>query len=80
MRKTRLELDTLAVESFTTTVEGVEARGTVEGHLIEPTPPERPCTCNPTDLCKTAYYWCGTGQHTIHSCDYTYNGSCAVTA
>lgn len=79
MAANKLRLDTLHVESFPTTVEAIDTRGTVEGREIEPTPPVRPCTCNPTDLCKTAYYHCGTGPFTIHSCDYTYNGSCAVT-
>jgi hypothetical protein len=80
MRKTRLELDTLAVESFDTTSVDGGTRGTVNGREIEPTPPEYPCTCRHSDLCKTAYYYCGTGPYTIYSCDYTQNGSCAVTA
>jgi hypothetical protein len=79
MRKTRLELDTLAVVSFDTATLPSDARGTVQAHDIEPTPPEYPCTCEPSDLCKTAYYHCGTGPYTIYSCDYTQNGSCAVT-
>jgi hypothetical protein len=80
MRKTRLELDTLAVESFDTTALTRDGRGTVQAHEIEPTPPEYACTCRHSDLCKTAYYYCGTGPYTIYSCDYTQNGSCAVTA
>ncbi|HYH81978.1 MAG TPA: hypothetical protein VEX86_19385 [Longimicrobium sp.] len=79
MRKTRLELETLSVESFDTTAAARDERGTVHAHEIEPTPPEYPCTCAPSDLCKTAYYYCGTGPHTIHSCDYTLNGSCPAT-
>jgi hypothetical protein len=74
----KLRLDTLLVDSFPTTDEGSETRGTVMGRGPEPTPPLHPCTCNPTDLCKTAYYWCGTGPYTIYSCDYTHNGSCAA--
>ena len=81
MKKTRLDLSALEVDSFPTTTPEIEGEGTVNGHFgPEPTPPVRPCTCNPTDLCKTAYYHCGTGQFSIYSCDYTYNGSCAVTA
>ena len=33
MKKLRLELDDLAVESFSTSREGREERGTVQGHL-----------------------------------------------
>ena len=77
----KLQLDTLSVESFETTPAAAEKRGTVNAHEGDPapTPPAYPCTCGPTDLCKTAYYHCGTGHYTIYSCDYTYNGSCAVT-
>ena len=79
MRKTRLELDALSVDSFATTPEGAGGQGTVRAQeSIQPTPPEYPCTCRYTDLCKTAYYYCGTGPYTIYSCDYTHNGSCAV--
>lgn len=80
MRKTKLELDTLRVDSFDTTAATRDGQGTVHAHEIEPTPPEYPCTCRHSDLCKTAYYYCGTGPYTIYSCDYTQNGSCAVTA
>lgn len=80
--KTKLDLDQLAVDSFETTSGPDEARGTVHAHDAtqgcNPTPPEYPCTCAATCLCKTAYYHCGTGPHTIYSCDYTYNGSCTA--
>jgi hypothetical protein len=67
MRK-KLSLDALEVESFETgTAE--EKRGTVHAHADG-------CTCVKTCLCRTAYYHCGTGPHTIHSCDYTHNDSC----
>ncbi|HSU15092.1 hypothetical protein [Longimicrobium sp.] len=77
-RKKKLDMDALAVDSFQTT-EAEEGRGTVHARGIEPTPPEYACTCANTCLCKTAYYHCGTGYYTIYSCDYTQNGSCAVT-
>lgn len=67
-RKLSLDLDRLAVESFVTEPNPKEARGTVQGHA--------PCTCLVTCLCPTAYYHCGTGPHTIHSCDYSHNASC----
>ena len=76
MKKTRLSLDTLAVDTFTA------GQGTVHAHEIQPTPPEYdvPCTCALTCLCKTAYYNCGTGYYTIYSCDYTANASCLTPA
>ena len=77
-RKKKLDVDALSVDSFPTTA-AEDGRGTVHAHEIEPTPPAYPCTCANTCLCKTAYYNCGTGPYTIYSCDYTHNGSCAVT-
>jgi hypothetical protein len=72
MKKLRLRVDTLKVESFgTDRAEG--GAGTVRGH-------KPACTCYDSCLCPTAYYHCGTGPHTIHSCDYTYNDSCERTA
>ena len=82
MRK-KLSLEALEVDSFTTTPDDAVERGTVHGHggdAPQPTPPEyeaaAPCTCYASCLCRTAYYNCGTGPHTIHSCDFTYNQSC----
>lgn len=85
-RKLSLEIGALAVESFPTT----PARGTDGGTVLGaesdsdvpvPTPPVYAdfCTCDDTCLCRTAYYHCGTGPATIHSCKYTYNDSCFVT-
>ena len=68
MRK-KLSLDALAVESFETGA-AEDERGTVHAHAGDG------CTCVKTCLCRTAYYHCGTGPHTIHSCDYTFNDSC----
>lgn len=76
--KKKLDLDSLSVDSFETS-EADAGEGTVHAHQIEPTPPEYPCTCAYSCLCKTAYYHCGTGYYTIYSCDYTANTSCAVT-
>jgi hypothetical protein len=47
MRKIRLDLGTLAVESFDTSRLKEEARGTVEAHS------GRPCTPPNTNLCPT---------------------------
>lgn len=68
MTKKKLSLDALKVESFDTG-SVAEERGTVHAHADG-------CTCVKTCLCPSAYYHCGDGVHTIHSCDYTQNGSC----
>jgi hypothetical protein len=75
MKTRKLELDSLSVESFATTTETDEARGTVEAREAAPA-----CTCNNSCLCPTAYYNCGTGPFSIYSCDYTANRSCAYGA
>lgn len=67
----KLRLDDLAVESFPT-AEADGRRGTVRGHGED-------CTWVDTCLCETAYYHCGTGMETIHSCDYTFNDLCLWT-
>jgi hypothetical protein len=80
-KKLGLDVDRLSVESFATTPEGEAPRGTVRANVIQPTPPEYeppPCTCDRTCLCKTAYFHCGTGYHTLFSCEYTGNASCLV--
>jgi hypothetical protein len=84
MTKTRLDLDGLAVESFETTAAPAEPTGTVHAHESgdqpTPTPPEYACTCFATCLCKTNYFYCGTGHDTIYSCDFTVNVSCLTPA
>jgi hypothetical protein len=80
MKKLSLELDALSVESFETAGMPGKPAGTVraaEGEADEPAYYD--CTCANTCVCKTAYYWCGDGYHTLHSCDYTNNESCKVT-
>lgn len=39
MRKVKLALDALQVESFETSRSGAEHRGTVDAHMPKPTPP-----------------------------------------
>jgi hypothetical protein len=69
MKKTRLDPERLAVDSFPTTDEqDAQLRGTVHG--------QADCTWFATCLCKTAYYQCGTGPHTIYSCTYTHDYRC----
>ena len=72
MKKLQLKVEKLEVESFRTLDSAILGTGTVRGQ-------DAPCTCYDTCLCRTAYYVCGTGPHTIHSCDYTYNESCERT-
>jgi uncharacterized OsmC-like protein len=82
--KKTLDLDQLAVDSFETTPDAGRERGTVHAHesgdAPTPTPPEYACTCAATCLCKTNYYYCGTGHYTIYSCDFTVNASCTTPA
>ncbi|HEX5727554.1 MAG TPA: hypothetical protein VFX98_18925 [Longimicrobiaceae bacterium] len=78
MKKLRLNLETLAVDSFETSREGSEPGTVLAQESIDPTPPEyQPaCTYFNSCLCKTAYYHCGTGPHTIHSCNFTFDATC----
>lgn len=68
MKKLELRIESLAVESFSTAGEGRGA-GTVRGHGDG-------CTYVESCLCETAYYFCGTGPATIHSCTYTNDERC----
>jgi len=72
-KKVTLELEALSVESFATTADAEEPRGTVHAAAQD-------CTCKHSCLCETAYYYCGTGPATIYSCDYTANRSCVFGA
>jgi len=71
MKKMKLQIETLAVDSFATD-HAADERGTVRGQAEE-------CTWFESCLCETAYYHCGTGPHTIHSCDYTQTWRCRDT-
>ena len=80
-RKLSLQLDTLAVESFATDSAPPAAPGTVRAAEDESAGADYfDCTCFNTCVCKTAYYWCGDGYHTIYSCNYTHNESCAISS
>jgi hypothetical protein len=68
----KLRIENLEVESFATAAQP-SRRGTVRGHGED-------CTWVDTCLCPTAYHQCGTGMQTIHSCDYTNNELCELTA
>lgn len=67
MKKLRMRLESLEVESFLTTGTPAGA-GTVHGR--------DDCTWVDSCLCHTAYYHCGTGPQTIHSCNYTNDERC----
>lgn len=68
MKKLKLQVENLAVDSFATSARDGQAPGTVHGR--------DDCTWFASCLCKTAYYNCGTGPHTIHSCTYTNDERC----
>ena len=79
-RKLSLELDTLSVESFETAGTSREGAGTVRAAEAEvDAPAYYDCTCAYSCVCKTAYYWCGDGYHTLYSCNYTNNESCVIS-
>lgn len=68
-RKLGLDPEALSVESFATAREEAGTRGTVEAR-------EADCTYFVSCLCRTAYYYCGDGYHTIYSCNYTNDERC----
>ncbi len=78
MTKTKLSLETLAVDSFQTTAAAAEAPGTVHAHGGDG-PAYFDCTCAASCDCPSAYYWCGDGYHTLYSCTYTNNESCVIS-
>ena len=71
MKKLRMRMDDLQVDSFPTASTGAR-NGTVRAH--------GDCTYVDSCLCETAYYYCGTGPETIYSCDYTVLYPCQRTA
>jgi len=79
-KKLSLELDSLTVDSFATAPVADEV-GTVRAAEDESAAPDYfDCTCAYSCVCKTAYYWCGDGYHTLYSCNYTNNESCAISS
>jgi len=70
MKKIRLDLDQLAVDSFPTTRGGASGMGTVRGHVTGPDPISLPPTegaaCNPQSQ------YCGT----YDTCQASCNGTC----
>lgn len=73
MKKLRLHPESLKVDSFRTAEGPAGGPGTVHGRADD-------CTWFATCLCKTAYYQCGTGPHTIYSCNYTSDDRCKETS
>ena len=80
-KKLTLQLEALAVDSFTTSP-AAGGHGTVRGleatQGCQPTPPEYEpdCTCVDSCLCPTNAYYCATAPATVVSCTYTHNASC----
>ena len=68
MRKLKLQLDRLEVDSFRTAGAAGREPGTVQGHA--------PCTHWGSCVCPTAYYHCGDGYETLYSCTYTREAPC----
>lgn len=68
MKKTRLDPDALAVQSFRTADDRGAPRGTVHGQAA--------CTHWASCVCPTAYYHCGDGYETLYSCTYTREAPC----
>jgi|GEM_PF-2950237 len=66
--KSKLRLDDLSVESFTTTPDGGGTRGTVRG--LDGTVPPPPDDSLPV---------CWTGRLTCLSCELSYPGTCDIT-
>jgi hypothetical protein len=75
LRKLRLDVETLAVDSFTTADDTARPRGTVRAAQQ----PE-PCTYWDTCDCPTAYYRCVEFFFTDYSCNYgSYVVDCTYT-
>jgi hypothetical protein len=72
MNKIRLELDTLAVESFSTTPTDAESRGTVHGHR----PPFTQGLECASEVCETE--GCATYATDCGTCAATACGTCAT--
>jgi hypothetical protein len=68
MKKLKLRIESLAVDSFRPDDGAEREPGTVHG--------QAECTYFQSCLCKTAYYNCGTGPYTIYSCNYTNDYRC----
>jgi hypothetical protein len=66
MKKLKLELDELAVESFAPGTDTGEGGGTVHGREMAPTRSCPSVDLCPTDLCLTP--WCPTNSTTLCRC------------
>lgn len=81
MSKIKLDVDSLAVESFATTDGGAKARGTVQGHAGEPprTLYQSPCISLTGDLeCQCVYT--ATPQYSCNAvCEGTENDCLSIS-
>ena len=71
MKKIRLDLDRLAVDSFSTTRDGAPRIGTVRGHVTEPDPISLPPTEG--EACNPQSQHCGTYDTNCYASCY---GTC----
>jgi hypothetical protein len=80
MRKLRLEIEELAVESFETVVRQAGGRGTVHGNRVPPGDTFQCANtgslCPPTDLCAETDGCPDTGWV---ECGYSYGGTCGAS-
>ncbi|HVG45837.1 MAG TPA: hypothetical protein VM890_13945 [Longimicrobium sp.] len=77
MKKLKLELDHVRVESFETTA-ALEAKGTVVGHITAAVSCRDSACCTPDYACPQTYYTgpceCGTGEFSAAAyptCEYS---------
>jgi hypothetical protein len=69
MRKLKLELDTLRVESFTPRGQSAGARGTVRAQLYVTFDPWQACSEPASQYCQeTDYHWNTCGESCVNMC------------
>lgn len=71
MKKLKLDVEDVSVESFSTAQAPAEPRGTVRAAAG--------CTYAASCLCPSAYYYCGDGYQTLYSCDYSKEQPCVTS-
>lgn len=81
MKKVKLEVDELAVESFETSAGEEEGRGTVFGNVKETDirycGSGYRCYTDNEPECATQWYGCNTNQCSIYICDTIEGSQCA---
>ena len=81
MKKVKLEMEELAVESFDTGAEGASGRGTVIGNVlytdIRYCQSAQPCYTDNEPECATNWYGCNTNQCSRFNCQTIEGVDCA---